>query len=133
MKAHTIKINQRHGKKLIEENYFHYLDIFSKCLCVSLIYFSTEEDPVLESTIMENSHYNSVLLDMTHRHKSGHNILKDIGFDTSLNIFLDLQLYLEMFVKEKHNKALTNIYCLTINEDFEVVVVIKQLGKRYAF
>lgn len=133
MKSHTLKINNRHLKDTIEENYFYCLDVFHRCLSVSLVLASQQDEEMMPSIIMENAHYNSLLRDLDKRLKDGHNIIEEIHSKHSLSFFLDMQLYLEEFLRHKHINSVTNIYCLTIDCDYNVIINNKQLGKRYAF
>lgn len=133
MKSHTLKINQRHLKDYIEENYFFCLDTFHRCLAVSLVNYNQEKENILSSIVMENAHYNSLVPDMDKRLIQGHNIIEDIHSKYGLQVYLDMQVYLDSFIRLKHIASMSNIYCLTIDHEYNVVITIKQLGKRYAF
>lgn len=131
MLASTIKINQRHIKDELNENYFYWLDVFHRCLAVSLVLHSNTKENILDSTILENAYYNQLLVDINKRFQNGSNIIEDINSKTALATFLDIQVYLEEFLETKHNKTGSNIYNLTIDHEHNVVITNKKLGKRY--
>lgn len=131
MRMHTLKINQRHLKNELEEGFFYYLDVYHRCLAVSIIYHGIDDGDIVPSTIMENSHYNSLLRDMKERFRQGYNILEEIHSKYSLDIYMDTQIYLEEFLKAKHNKGMANVYSLTLDNKFNLVITNKQLGRRY--
>lgn len=133
MLSSTLRINQNNLKNELEENYFYYLDVFHRCLLVSLVLHHNTKENVLESTIMENAYYSQMLVDLDSRFKKGYNIIEDINSKTALDTFLDVQVYLEEFIGNKHNSSGTNIYNLTIDHEYNIVITNKRLGKRYAF
>lgn len=133
MLSATIKINQANLKNEIETNYFYWLDVFHRCFAVSLVLHSNSKNPILETTLLENSHYNQLLHDIDFRYKKGYNVVEDINSKNNIAVFLDLQVYLEEFLTMKHNSTGSNIYNLTIDHEYNLVITHKQLGKRYSF
>lgn len=128
----TVKVNQAHLKKYIETNYFYWLDAFNKCLLMMLASNKDiRKNP--SSTFMENGHYSSLLMDVCHRNINGEGLLNSLVTEDMVNLYLDLHLYMEGFIKKNHNNKVTNIYSVTIDEKYNAVFTLKKLGSRYVF
>ena len=132
MRTQVLKINVNNIRHEIERNYFHYKDLFYRCLIVNLCVYDTMSHKVLSSTIIEDSHYNQYLLYLAQRQASLQELINEIGPVHAVTTFLDTQLYVEEFLNMKHDDSMTNLYSLTIDDAYNIVITNKQLKRHYA-
>lgn len=130
MRTFTLKINMNNLKKDIEKDYFKYRDIFYRCLIVNLcIYSKLNPNLVLTTTIIEDSHYNQYLLNLINLNYSLEDMVKEIDPLYNVNVFIDTHVYLEEFITLKHNPNVMNIYSLTIDDTYNIVINNKQIRR----
>lgn len=132
MKSYTLRINNRHLKDEIEGNYFYWLDVFHRALSVALLEHCGAQGDI-DSVTLESTYYNSILGALHKRTQEGHNPLEELYNPEFIGVYMDMSLYLKEFIEQKHINSVTNIYHLTIDHGYNVVVNLKQLGKRLKF
>lgn len=132
MRTHVLKINMSNIGHQIEKNYFHYRDLFYRCLVVNLCVYDAMSHKVLSSTIIEDSHYNQYLLHLAQRQASLQELISEIDPTHAVTTFLDTQLYMEEFLNAKHDDTLSNLYSLTIDDMYNIVITNKQLKRHHA-
>jgi len=125
----TIKINYANLKNEIETNYFYYLDLFYKTFIVSLCIFDKNVKPILFSTVIENSQYNHFLREVQEAQDRGEEIIDLIDPKHNIHVFTDMNVYTLDFLNLKHNGKKPNIYNLTIDDNYNVCITNKQVGK----
>lgn len=128
MRSKTLKINYNHMKNELLQDYFKYLDIFHKSFLVTLVYLTTPDTPLTLTSKLENAHYSYLLTDMFNNHCKGENLL-EIFTDKEKYLLVDLQVYLQEFLVKTHNFKAYNIYNLTIDHEYNLVITSKQMGR----
>lgn len=129
MRTVTVKINYANLKNEIESNYFYYLDLFYKTFIVSMCIFDKNVKPILFSTVIENSQYNYFLHEVRDAQNRGEDIIELIDPKNNIHTFTDMNVYTMEFFEIKHNEKKPNIYNLTIDDNYNVCITNKQVGK----
>lgn len=128
MKTYFLKINANNLRNEIKKDYFKYRDIFFKCLIGNLCVHNQLYKSVLSSTIIEDSHYNQYLMYLISRNPTLKEIVAEIDTPFNISVFLDTSVYLEEFIQTKHDSTKLNVYQLTIDDNFNVVITVKLLN-----
>lgn len=129
MRTVTLKINYANLKEDIENDYFHYLDLFYKSFLVSLVIYSNNIKPIFYNTIIENEKYNYFLREVLEAQQRGEDIIELINPKHNITVLSDMSVYTVDFFTGKHNEKKANIYNLTIDDHYNVVITNKQVGK----
>lgn len=129
MRTFVLKINMSNMKEYIDKDYFKYKDIFYKCLIANLCAYNTYNDIILTTTIIEDSHYNQYLLYFINNQLSLEEIIVKVDLANNIHLLTDIMLYLEEFIKLKHDKNKLNLYSLTIDDCYNVLITNKQIKK----
>lgn len=129
MRVAFLKINVNDVFNEIEEDYFKYKDIFYKCLIVNLIIYNSTKSFILNNVIIEDFFYNEYLKNLVARNLNLEQLIAEIDPIFAMSIFLDSNLYIEEFISSKHNDKAKNLYSLTIDEGYNIVITNKQLKK----
>lgn len=131
MRHHSLRINYNNLKDEIEKDYFHYLDMFYKALILYMVYNDRPDFPLVGSLVLENKLYDDLLRRTAISGCGGKTIPELRELSLNLHAVLDMQIYLEDFIRMKHNQKAINIYSLTIDENYNVLVTNKTFT-RYA-
>ncbi len=129
MRTVTLKINYANLKEGIENDYFHYLDLFYKSFLVSLVIYSNNIKPIFYNTIIENEKYNYFLREVLEAQQRGEDIIELINPEHNITVLSDMSVYTVDFFTGKHNEKKANIYNLSIDDHYNVVITNKQVGK----
>ena len=129
MRTVTLKINYANLKEGIENDYFYYLDLFYKSFLVSLVIYSDNIKPIFYNTIIENEKYNYFLREVLEAQQRGEDIIELINPEHNITVLSDMSVYTVDFFTGKHNEKKANIYNLTIDDHYNVVITNKQVGK----
>lgn len=129
MRIVLLKINVNDVFKEIEEEYFKYRDTFYKCLIVNLIVFNSTKSLILHNVIIEDNYYNEYLKSLVARNLNLEQLIAEIDPIFAMSIFLDSNLYIEEFIQSKHDNNAKNLYSLTIDDGYNIVITNKQLRK----
>lgn len=132
MRTQVLKINVVNLKHEIERDYFRFKELFYRCLVVNLCVYNTFHQNVLQSTIIEDGHYNQFLLFLTQKACSIPEMIAEIDPVHAASTFLDTNLYLEEFINMKHDPSLMNLYSLTIDDTYHIVITNKQIKRPHA-
>ena len=125
----TLKINYANLKEGIENDYFYYLDLFYKSFLVSLVIYSNNIKPIFYNTIIENEKYNYFLREVLEAQQRGEDIIELINPEHNITVLSDMSVYTVDFFTGKHNEKKANIYNLSIDDHYNVVITNKQVGK----
>ena len=129
MRTVTLKINYANLKEGIENDYFYYLDLFYKSFLVSLVIYSNNIKPIFYNTIIENEKYNYFLREVLEAQQRGEDIIELINPEHNITVLSDMSVYTVDFFTGKPNEKKANIYNLTIDDHYNVVITNKQVGK----
>lgn len=129
MRTVTLKINYANLKEGIENDYFYYLDLFYKSFLVSLVIYSNNIKPIFYNSIIENEKYNYFLREVLEAQQRGEDIIELINPEHNITVLSDMSVYTVDFFTGKHNEKKANIYNLTIDDHYNVVITNKQVGK----
>lgn len=129
MRTVTLKINYANLKEGIENDYFYYLDLFYKSFLVSLVIYSNNIKPIFYNTIIENEKYNYFLREVLEAQQRGEDIIELINPEHNITVLSDMSVYTVDFFTGKHNEKKANIYNLSIDDHYNVVITNKQVGK----
>lgn len=132
MRTQVLKINVNNIRHEIEKDYFRYKDLFYRCLIVNLCIYNSMNNMILASTIIEDSHYNQYLLFLGQKQATLQEMIAEIDPVHAVSTFLDTQVYLEEFINLKHEHNLVNLYSLTIDDAYNIVITNKQLKRNHA-
>lgn len=132
MKTQVLKINVNNLKNEIEKDYFKYKDIFYRCLIVNLCIYNSFNNMVLHSTIVEDAQYNQFLLYLAQKQCSPQELIAEIDPVHAVTIFLDSNIYLEEFINTRHDNNMMNLYSLTIDDMYNIVITNKQIRRSHA-
>ena len=129
MRTVTLKINYANLKEGIENDYFYYLDLFYKSFLVSLVIYSNNIKPIFYNSIIENEKYNYFLREVLEAQQRGEDIVELINPKHNITVLSDMSVYTVDFFTGKHNEKKANIYNLTIDDHYNVVITNKQVAK----
>ena len=129
MRTVTLKINYANLKEGIENDYFYYLDLFYKSFLVSLVIYSNNIKPIFYNSIIENEKYNYFLREVLEAQQRGEDIIELINPEHNITVLSDMSVYTVDFFTGKHNEKKANIYNLSIDDHYNVVITNKQVGK----
>jgi len=132
MRTFTLKINVNNIHKEIEKDFFKYKDVFYKALIANLCVYNTFNGLVLGSTIIEDSHYNQFLLFLMNKNATVKEVIDEIGSKNDVLLFLDTNMYVEEFISTKHDPNVINLYSLTIDDTYHIVINNKQIKRQHA-
>lgn len=132
MRTQVLKINVVNMKHEIERDYFRYKELFYRCLIVNLCIYNTFTHNVLQSTIIEDGHYNQFLLYLGQKVCPVQELIAEIDPVHAATTFLDTNLYLEEFINVKHDDSMMNLYSLTIDDTYHIVITNKQIKRPHA-
>lgn len=128
MRTFVLKINVNNLRREIDNNYFKFRDIFYKCLIVNLCIYHNLRTPILLNSVIEDSNYNQYLILMSAKQQFHlKEAVLEIDPAHNVNILLDMNLYLEEFINIKHTYTCLNVYSLTIDDDYQVVITLKHI------
>lgn len=132
MRTHVLKINVSNLKRDIENDYFRYKELFYRCLIVGLCVHNSFSRNVLHTTIIEDSHYNQFLMYLAQKVCSVQEMIAEIDPVHAATTFIDMNLYLDEFLHMKHDNELLNLYSLTIDDTYNIVITNKQIKRPHA-
>lgn len=84
---------------------------------------------LLQNTIIEESSYNQYFLYLANKQLSLEEILMELNIANELPLYMDISLYIEEFLQQKHSNNHINVYSLTISDDGYLIISNKQLHK----
>ncbi len=129
MKTDTVKINLNNIKKNINNNYFRYRDMFYRMLVTNICVYNCINYGMLQNTIIEESHYSQYFLNIANKQLSLEEILSELNIINELPLYMDISLYIEEFLQQKHMNNCINVYSLTISDDGYLIITNKKLHK----
>lgn len=129
VKTHVLRINCNNLKKEVISDYFKYRDIFYRCLIVNICLFITTNRSLCNTIVIEDSYYNKYLEDLYKKQLNTSQMLEAADLSKHVDIFLDLNVYLEEFVRNKHDSSKLNIFNLTIDDNGYVAISNKKVIK----
>lgn len=132
MRTYVQRINISNLKRQIDEDYFRYKELFHRCLVVSLCIYNSFNRNVLHSTIIEDSHYNQFLMYLAQKTCTVPEMIAEIDAVHAATTFLDMNIYLEEFINHRHDNNVLNLYSLTIDDTYHIVITNKQIKRSHA-
>lgn len=129
MKTHILKINVNNLKSEIESNYFKYRDIFYKCLIVNICLHALYIRFIGYETLFEEGHYNNYFQFHINRSYTLESLLNDMDILNHRQLFLDMNLYVSEFIELRHRPKMFNIYSLTIDDHYHIVISNKTIRR----
>lgn len=129
VKTHTLKVNINNIKREINSQYFRYRDMFYRMLVTNICIYNYINYGVLQNTIIEESSFNQYFLYLANKQLSLEEILMELNISNELPLYMDISLYLEEFLQQKHSNNHINVYSLTISDEGYLIVTNKQLNK----
>lgn len=127
MRTHQLKINFNNLKHDIERDYFKFRDIFYRCLVANLAIFHITKQPLLHNTVLEDAHHNQLLHYLINKQASCEEIIAQISDLNYIQSFLDTNVYIEEFILLRHVGNVINLYDMSIDDSYNVVITNKQL------
>lgn len=128
MVIHQLKINFANLKSEIERNYFAYRDIFYAALIVNLCNYHTTTRNIAETLILEDSQYDYSFRQFLLSCGSIYDLATHPVLSSHPNLVIDIGIYVEEFLDMRHNHAKTNVYSLSIDDCYNVVITNKHLS-----
>ena len=127
MVTHQLKINFANLKHEIERNYFAYRDIFYKALIVNLCNHHAVCKPIAESTVLEDFQYNQSFQQLIQSSHTLRDLVLQVTNLTHPSVVIDMEIYVDEFLQARHNSKRINVYSLTIDDCYNVIITNKQL------
>ena len=128
MRTHQLRVNFVNLKAEIDKDYFKYKDIFYRCMMSVLCIHHLTRKQVLQNTMLEDSGYHQILSFLQSKGASLEEIVSEIKDLNQWSYFLDMHVYLEEFIDLRHNDLRLNLYDLTIDDSYHVVITNKHLN-----
>lgn len=129
MRTFQLKVNVNNIKRDINNHYFKYRDMFYRMLVTNICIYNYINYGLLQNTIIEESHYNQVFLNLANKQMSLEEILRELNIETELPLYMDISLYIEEFLQQKHSNNHINVYSLSISDNGYLVIDNKHLNK----
>lgn len=129
MRTETLKVNVNNIKREINSQYFKYRDMFYRMLVANICVYNYMNYNVLQNTIFEDSSYNQYFLYVANKRLSLEEILSELNIIHELPLYMDVSLYIEEFIQQKHSNKHINVYSLTISDEGHLVVSNKKLDQ----
>lgn len=129
MRTFHLKVNINNIKHNIDDHYFKYRDIFYRILVTNICVYNYINYGLLQNTIIEESHYNQVFLNLANKWLSLKEILQELNIETELPLYMDISLYIEEFLQQKHSNNYINIYSVSISDNGYLIISNKQLNR----
>ncbi len=129
MRTETLKVNVNNIKREINSQYFKYRDMFYRMLVANICVYNYMNYNVLQNTIFEDSSYNQYFLYVANKRLSLEEILSELNIIHELPLYMDVSLYIEEFIQQKHSNKHINVYSLTISDEGHLVISNKKLDQ----
>ena len=129
MRTETLKVNVNNIKREINSQYFKYRDMFYRMLVANICVYNYMNYNVLQNTIFEDSSYNQYFLYVANKRLSLEEILSELNIIHELPLYMDVSLYIEEFIQQKHSNNHINVYSLTISDEGYLVIYNKRLDR----
>lgn len=129
MRTYHLKVNVNNIKRDINNHYFKYRDMFYRMLITNICIYNYMNYGLLQNTIIEESSYNQYFLHLANKQLSLDEILNELNIASELPLYMDISLYIEEFLQQKHSNTHINLYSLTISDDGYLVIENKQLSR----
>ena len=129
MRTDSLKVNVNNIKREINSQYFKYRDMFYRMLVANICVYNYMNYNVLQNTIFEDSSYNQYFLYVANKRLSLEEILSELNIIHELPLYMDVSLYIEEFIQQKHSNKHINVYSLTISDEGHLVVSNKKLDQ----
>ena len=129
MRTDSLKVNVNNIKREMNSQYFKYRDMFYRMLVANICIYNYMNYDALRNTIFEDSSYNQFFLYIANKRLSLEEILSELNIIHELPLYMDVSLYIEEFIQQKHSNKHINVYSLTISDEGHLVVSNKKLDQ----
>lgn len=129
MRTDYLKVNVNNIKQQINSQYFKYRDIFYRMLITNICIYNYMNYGILKNTILEDSSYNQYFLYIANKQLSLEEILTELNIIQELPLYMDISLYIEEFIQQKHSNKHINVYSITISDDGYLIINNKKLDR----
>lgn len=129
MRTDSLKVNVNNIKREMNSQYFKYRDMFYRMLVANICIYNYMNYDALRNTIFEDSSYNQFFLYIANKRLSLEEILTELNIIQELPLYMDVSLYIEEFIQQKHSNNHVNVYSLTISDEGYLVIYNKRLDR----
>lgn len=129
MRTDSLKVNVNNIKREMNSQYFKYRDMFYRMLVANICIYNYMNYDALRNTIFEDSSYNQFFLYIANKRLSLEEILTELNIIQELPLYMDVSLYIEEFIQQKHSNNYVNVYSLTISDEGYLVIYNKRLDR----
>ena len=129
MRTYQLKVNVNNLRREITNHYFKYRDMFYRMLVTNICIYNYMNYGLLQNTIIEESSYNQYFLHLANRPLSLEELLMELNIANELPLYMDVSLYIEEFLQQKHSNKHINLYSITISDDGCLVIENKHIDK----
>lgn len=129
MRTDSLKVNVNNIKREMNSQYFKYRDMFYRMLVANICIYNYMNYDALRNTIFEDSSYNQFFLYIANKRLSLEEILTELNIIQELPLYMDISLYIEEFIQQKHSNNHINVYSLTISDEGYLVIYNKRLDR----
>lgn len=130
MRTYVLRINFNNLRKEINDNYFLYKDIFYKCFIANVYSYCINNKDVSKNIFIDNAHYWQYFVNAINIKQPIKSMLYELSIDKYVNIFLDMNLYIEEFINMKHDRNALNIYSLDISDTYYLEIKNKHIKNK---
>lgn len=127
MRTHTLKMNYNHLKQEIETDFLSMRHVFYTSLALCIVYLDGNTRRYLSNATFEDSAFRSLTQDILGAVTLGYSPFEQLGLGKYPYLVEDMIVYLDEFLSKHHHHTLLNIYNLTIDEKYNIVITNKQV------
>ena len=127
MRIHTLKLNYNHLKREIEFDYINMRQVFYTGFVLCMAYLDGGTYRYLNNAIVEDAGFRHLPSEIMGILSAGISPFDRLGLGNYPNLIQDMIVYLDEFMVKHHHPHLLNIYDLTLDEKFNIVISIKQV------
>ena len=84
---------------------------------------------MLQNTIIDESTYNQSFLYLSNQRLTLTELLSELNIANELPLYMDISLYLDEFIRDRHSNNHINIYSVTISDVGQLVISNKKIHK----
>lgn len=127
MRILRVKINLNHLRRDIDSNYPRFRELFYRALVANLAAYNMLHGIILNTTVIEDSHFNQLLLYLANSGVSLQEVIGQIDSDIGKFMYADTSVYVEDFLRHHHNPKSLNLYSCELDETYHLVITNRQI------
>lgn len=123
MRTFNLKYSLGLLRPVIDSDYFMVVGALYKALVYNLAVYSLTVKPIVDTTIIDQPSYQPWFITMATTPMIP--VIPRLLIPEA--VILDMELYLSAFITDRHNRAMLNIYGLSIDDVYNIHITNKQI------